>query len=201
MSPATNIIAADFFNQSTLKIAKELLGCYLAHYHPDGITIGKIVETEAYLSNDPACHAARGKTQRNEAMFGPPGHAYIYFIYGMYFCFNVVTGPIETGEAVLIRALEPVQGMELMQQRRQNKKLAKPIQLHQLCNGPAKLVIAMGIEKYQNKSCLQTSPLQLLQKDLSTPKKIITTTRIGIEQGKALPYRFYLKDNSFISKK
>lgn len=201
MLSATNIIAADFFKQSTLKIAKGLLGCYLAHQHPEGMTIGKIVETEAYLSDDPACHAARGKTQRNEAMFGPAGYAYIYFIYGMYFCFNVVTGPVEKGEAVLIRALEPIQGLELMQQRRQNKKSTKQLQLHELCNGPAKLVIAMGIEKHQNKFCLQTSPLQLLMPKSKTKHPITTTTRIGIVQGKELPYRFYLKNNIFVSKK
>ncbi|OGQ06929.1 MAG: 3-methyladenine DNA glycosylase [Deltaproteobacteria bacterium RIFCSPLOWO2_12_FULL_40_28] len=186
-----------FFKQSTLQIAKNLLGATLIHDSPQGTTIGRIVETEAYLSNDPACHAARGKTSRNQVMFGPPGHAYIYFIYGMYFCFNVVTGKEGIGEAVLIRALEPIVGLELMKTRRPKIKKNE-----HLCNGPAKLVLAMGIEKKQNGICLQGGSLRLERSSKTNLKSpIVSTTRIGIKNGAHLPYRFYFKENPFISKK
>ncbi len=190
------------FQKPTLQAAKDLLGMYLAHYSSEGLTIGRIVETEAYLHDDPACHASRGITPRNIAMFGPPGHAYIYFIYGMYHCFNVVTAPEGKGEAVLIRALEPIAGIELMKKRRK-KNLKRNLSLHELCNGPGKLVIAMGIHAKQNHHNLLSSELRLLPRDyFEKPKKfsIVKTKRIGIQKGAELPYRFYLKDNLFVSK-
>ena len=128
----------------TVAAAQALLGAVLWHKTDDGITAGRIVETEAYVFGDPACHASRGMTLRNAVMFGSPGKAYIYFIYGMYHCFNVVTRPKGMGEAVLIRALEPLEGIELMQQRR------KKHDVRHLCNGPCKLVIALGIQRDQN---------------------------------------------------
>src|SRR3989338_2180484 len=131
-----------FYEKTTIEIAKSLLGTYLVHESPVEKTVGMIVETEAYLANDPSCHGFRGETPRNRPMFGDPGHAYIYFIYGMYHCFNVVTAPVGVGEAVLIRALEPVEGMALMEKRRQGKK--------DLAGGPGKLVIAMGITRQMN---------------------------------------------------
>ena len=151
-----------------------------------------IVETEAYLANDPSCHGFRGETPRNRPMFGDPGHAYIYFIYGMYHCFNVVTAPVGVGEAVLIRALEPVEGMALMEKRRQGKK--------DLAGGPGKLVIAMGITRQMNGSSLMTGPLKIMRGDMKK-RPIVTTTRIGISSGHHLPLRFYLKGNPFISRK
>jgi DNA-3-methyladenine glycosylase len=125
----------------SLKSAKSLLGYKLVHQTSDGLTSGIIVETEAYHQDDPASHTYRGQTARNAVMFGPPGYAYIYFTYGMHYCFNVVTGPKGSGQAVLIRALEPTDGIELMRRRRgMNAEL-------QLTNGPAKLVQAMAISK------------------------------------------------------
>lgn len=179
----------------TIQIASQLLGNYLVHQTLDGLTMGKIVETEAYLSNDPACHASRGMTKRNQVMFGPPGHAYIYFVYGMYYCFNVVTAKKGVGEAVLIRALEPAQGIDLMFKRRPKAK-----NLKDLCSGPAKLVLAMGILKEQNGISLMEGPL-ILERAPLRKKEITTTTRIGIVNGAKLPYRFYLKGNRFVSKK
>ena len=178
------------YKQDTLSLAKELLGMYLVHESPEGKTVGKIVETEAYLADDPACHASRGKTKRNEQMFGKAGTAYVYFIYGMYHCFNVVSNKEGVGEAVLIRALEPVEGIELMKKRRENKEL---------CNGPAKLVMAMGIEKNHNGVDLHKDKLYL--KKGKKGFDIVSTTRVGISEGIDLPYRFYIQDNGYISRK
>ncbi len=185
--------------KNTIQVAKQLLGALLIHETSEGKTVGRIVETEAYLQKDPACHASRGVTPRNKMMFGPAGHAYIYFIYGMYDCFNVVTAAEGVGEAVLIRALEPVEGLDLMQQRRQQKsKSQKIFPPKGLCNGPAKLVIAMGLSRTQNGQNLLEGNLKIeLQK---RKEKMVTTTRIGIKEGADLPLRFYLRGNLFVSR-
>lgn len=191
----------NFFQKNTKQLAKELLGTFLVHKTPEGTTVGKIVETEAYLfKNDPACHAARGKTKRNAPMFESAGIIYVYFIYGVHYCFNIVSGKEDQGEAVLIRALEPVQGIELMQKRR-----GPNIEQKDLCNGPAKLVEAMAINKTHNQSSLLNGPIAVYDKNsFSTGKSkinIVRTTRIGINLGAELPLRFYIKDSEFISKK
>lgn len=163
--------------------------------------MGRVVETEAYLSEgDPACHAARGMTSRNRVMFGPPGIAYIYFTYGMHYCFNVVTGREGIPEAVLIRALEPLEGVELMAARRGRTGLKE------LCSGPGKLVQAMGIKPEENESDLVGGPIRFYR-DNSTPKvkeglrEIVATTRIGISSGEDLLLRFYIAGSPWISKK
>ncbi|MSR85848.1 DNA-3-methyladenine glycosylase [Candidatus Woesearchaeota archaeon] len=181
------------FLQDTKSIAKSLLGMYLVHESPEGKTVGKIVETEAYLWNDPAAHSFSGKTERNAPMFGKPGTTYVYFTYGMHFCFNVVTAKEGIGEAVLIRALEPIEGIGLMKLRRRVEEL------HQLCNGPAKLVQAMGIQKEYNTHFLLDKPLYLQERKEKI--KIVSTTRIGISKATKKKWRFYIKDNPFISKK
>lgn len=188
------MLPLSFYHQDTITLSKQLLGTQLVYESAEGITAGIIVETEAYLSDDPACHAYRRKTQRNAAMFGPAGQAYIYQIYGMHYCLNVVTAQEGTGEAVLIRALEPTRGIDLMQLRRSTQVLKN------LCSGPGKLVQAMGITSALNGISLLSSSLYLLP--ATTPvADIVTTTRIGITQGADLPYRFYIKGNSFISRK
>ncbi|MDR2428972.1 MAG: DNA-3-methyladenine glycosylase, partial [Candidatus Margulisbacteria bacterium] len=127
-----------FFEQPTVELAKALLGKYLVY----GRLRGKIVETEAYLyRGDPGCHAHKGQTPRNAPMFGPAGRTYVYFIYGMYHCLNIVSGKTGEGEAVLIRALEPAQGLETMQKNRRTLKLEN------LCNGPGKLTQAFGLTR------------------------------------------------------
>lgn len=193
------LLPRSFYDKDTVTIARELLGTYLVHDAPKGRTVGRIVETEAYLFSDPACHAHKGKTARNAAMFGPPGHAYIYFIYGMYHCFNVVTAPPGQGEAVLVRALEPVEGIALMEKRRGTPDV------HNLCSGPGKLVMAMGLRREQNGAPLFRGKLTLHARgsfDQSGSEPIVVTTpRIGITLGAELPLRFYIKGSRFASRR
>ncbi|AEI51411.1 DNA-3-methyladenine glycosylase [Runella slithyformis] len=188
----------------TLTLAKELLGCELVHESPEGRTAGIIVETEAYLTGDPACHAYRKKTARNAAMFGPAGSVYVYLIYGMYHCVNIVSAEEGRGEAVLIRALEPTEGIGLMQQRRAEKKgvASTTFTVRELCNGPAKLVRAMGITLADhNAGSLLDGANLYITSPKQTDFEVVTTTRIGITQGAELPYRFYIGGSRFVSKK
>src|SRR5260370_22840857 len=118
------ILNKTWYAQDTITVAKKLLGCLLVHLEEEKTTLGRSVETEAYLWNDPAAHAFVGKTKRNSVLFGPVGHAYVYFIYGMHYCVNAVTGQERKGEAVLIRALEPLQSLSVMRKERPREKLA-----------------------------------------------------------------------------
>ncbi len=211
MSRATTISAQplremrlgnDFFSLPTKKLARALLGTYLVHDSPEGRTAGRIVETEAYLfKRDPASHAFRGKTKRNAAMFGPPGHAYVYFIYGMYYCLNVVAENVGRGEAVLIRAAEPVHGVELMKRRRGSNSLFN------LCSGPGKLTKAFGITVKHDGISFQHGPLYFLDHSAydetnrrSRKAKIMATPRIGISVAKNLLLRYVIADNDFVSR-
>lgn len=179
--------------------ARNLLGAVLWHATPAGVTAGRIVETEAYLFHDPACHASRGKTMRNAAMFGPPGHAYVYLIYGMHHCFNVVTAPEGKGEAVLVRALEPLEGLDLMARRRGQDRFNK------LCNGPGKLAAALGLTRQQDGFPLHRGTLRIQSPQgypgwkASRLASLVTTTRIGISQAADWPLRFYLGDSDCVS--
>lgn len=184
-------------SKSTEEVAKSLLGMYLIRKTPKGKMIGRIVETEAYISKDPASHAFKGKTKRNSPMFGKAGTAYIYHIYGMYNCLNVVTEKENVGEAVLIRALEPLKGIKIMQENRKIKEIK------QLTNGPGKLCISMSINRELNNINLidPKSPLKIeIPRDYHAKKEIMITKRIGITKGKEQDLRFYIEDNPFISK-
>ena len=173
--------------------AKSLLGWLLVHDSPEGRTAGYIVEAEAYTSDDPASHTYTGLTPRNKAMFELSGTIYIYFTYGMHFCVNIVTGEKGSGQAVLIRALQPVEGIELMQKRR------AVTDVRNLANGPAKLVKAMGISKEHYGNHISSGSLFLEPGII--PAKIVQTTRVGIKKAITQPWRFYVGGSPWISKK
>ena len=191
----------NIFSLDTLSIAKNLLGYTFIHESDEGKTAGIIVETEAYLQDDPACHAYRKKSVRNAPMFGKAGTIYVYQIYGMHFCVNISTNQENIGEAVLIRALEPTEGLNLMEERRLKHSKLTQMKPKDLCSGPGKLVQAMGINKNMNDWHILDSGLKIIPPKIEiTDSDIITTTRIGITQGADLPYRFYIKGNKFVSK-
>ena len=185
----------EFYNRPTLKVAEELLGKYLVVNKRDKILSGKIVETEAYIgSDDPACHASRGMTLRNRVMFGPPGYAYIYFTYGMYHCLNLVTEKEGFPAAVLIRAIEPDQGVELMMRRRGTKSIKN------LTSGPGKLCQALGLDRSLNGEDLCSKKIWVEDRGVKGGK-IKSSSRVGINQGKNKKWRFYILDSEFVSKR
>jgi DNA-3-methyladenine glycosylase len=173
-------------------VARELLGKVLLH----GDTAGMIVETEAYLGlDDPASHASRGPTNRNRVMFGPPGQAYVYFIYGMYECVNAVTEADGTPGAVLIRAIEPLCGIEAMRRRREKAR-----SIEDLASGPGKLTMALGITRRLNRADLTASELTVREWRGAPPFEIDVTPRIGIRHAADWPLRFVVRGNPCCSK-
>jgi DNA-3-methyladenine glycosylase len=183
-----------FLAGDTTDAARKLLGCLLIRELDGQRLVGRIVETEAYHQTDAASHSYKGRTPRTDIMFGPAGFLYVYFTYGMHYCMNVVTGVEGEGSAVLIRAIEPVEGEALMQANRRGLSGA------QLSNGPAKLCQALRISKTLNGHNLHQPPLQLQVQPPVAPRDIIQTTRIGISQAQEKPWRFYIAGNPYISK-
>jgi DNA-3-methyladenine glycosylase len=175
-------------------VAPRLLGSWLVRDIEGQTLVARIVETEAYDESDMASHSYRGQTASNSVMFGPPGRLYVYFTYGKHYCCNVVTGPSGSGAAVLIRAVEPLEGQSVMHSLRQ------AVEPRNLTNGPAKVCQAMGIDKRLNGHDLRLKPLQLLIKRPIAQSSIIQTTRIGISRDTMRAWRYYLKHNSYVSK-
>jgi DNA-3-methyladenine glycosylase len=186
-----------FYQQSTRDVARQLLGKYLIRKHPDGTTVGRIVETEAYIGpEDKACHASKGRTARTEVMFGPAGYAYVYLVYGFHHMLNIVTESVDYPAAVLIRAVEPVGGVEIMKARRRTASL------HNLASGPGKLCQAFAIDRKLNGDDLRGKFLYLEERH-EAASKVVTTPRIGVDYAgpwKDKPWRFLIKDNEFVSK-
>ena len=201
LNPKTMILQRAFYQEDTITVSKNLLGKILVHESSHGTTAGRIVETEAYRGpEDQAAHSSGGRrTARNEVMFGEKGHAYVYFIYGMYYCFNVTAGDMPgKPEAVLIRALEPVAGKAIMAKRRGSRQ-AKALNL---TNGPSKLCMAMDISESQNRADLTSPPLYIKDAPSVLPDDIVETTRVGVYyagEWKDKPWRFYIKGNSCVS--
>jgi DNA-3-methyladenine glycosylase len=186
-----------FYEQSTIEVAKQLLGKYLVRKHPAGSTIGRIVEAEAYIGpQDLACHASKGRTKRTEVMFGPAGHAYVYYIYGFYNMLNLVTESKDYPAAVLIRAVEPVEGIELMESRRRNRVLRN------LTSGPGKLCQAFDIDRALNGADLCGNVL-FVEDHGEPPPKFQAKPRIGVDYAgkwKDKPFRFLIRGSEFVSK-
>ncbi len=180
-----------FFERSVHEVARELIGCRLAV----GETAGVIVETEAYEASDPACHAYIGRTARNEVLFGPPGHAYVYLSYGIHSLLNFVTEPEGTASAVLIRALEPTEGIELMRERRGRNEV------EELCSGPGKLSEALGVDVTLNGADLFEPPFELTGPAAGwAGAEVVTGPRIGITKAAELPWRYCVAGNRYVSR-
>lgn len=192
-------LPAEFYLQDTREAARKLLGQLLVRTLPTGETLsGVIVETEAYLKDDPACHAYTGQTPRNAMMFGPPGQTYVYFTYGLHMMLNLVCAPAGTAEAVLIRALEPRDGIETMRLNR-----GGILETKQLTNGPGKLAQALALTRLDHNGLSITDPtseLRVLPHEIP-PFEIVETTRIGISRGADLPWRYYVRGNAYVSRK
>ncbi|MCS6808240.1 MAG: DNA-3-methyladenine glycosylase [Bacteroidota bacterium] len=190
-----SILSQSFFARPTQIVAYELLGAILVRRNGHGILAGRIVETEAYLhDNDPASHAFRGRTPRNDAMFAAPAHLYIYKIYGIHYCVNITTEEEGRGAAVLLRAIEPLQGLDIMIQRRQTSVL------HNLCSGPGKLAQAFGFTLQDNYKSIVQPTLHILPAPTTTTIDVGISPRIGITKATDKLLRFYIQNNLFVSK-
>ena len=184
-------LGRDFYARSVHDVARDLIGCVVRH----GDTAGRIVETESYHMEEPACHAYSGVTSRTRTLFGPPGHAYVYFSYGIHSLLNAVAEGEGVGAAVLIRALEPVEGLEPMRARR---RVARD---EDLCNGPGKLTQALDIGLSLNGSSLVDGPIELMAREPGAREpRIVMGERIGITKAADLPWRFCAAGSRFLSR-
>ena len=184
-----------FYERDTEQVARDLLGAILRSATPDGITSGRIVETEAYLGeHDLACHAVAGLTARTKWLYGAPGTAYVYFIYGMHWCFNAVTRAVGSPSAVLVRALEPLEGIDLMRERR------GAVRDRDLTNGPGKLAAALGITGASNGLPLRGSAVEILRGAPVPDARVAVTPRIGITKSADWPLRWLVADSPWVSR-
>jgi DNA-3-methyladenine glycosylase len=188
-------LPARFYDRATELVARDLLGTVMECTTAEGITRARIVETEAYLGpDDPACHAAAGLTARTQHLFGPPGRAYVYFIYGMYWCFNAVTRERGHGAAVLVRAVHPLAGVELMRRRRPKVRTDRD-----LTNGPGKLCLAMGIVGTMSGASLRDGPVVIRAGEAVADDDVDATPRVGITQAADWPLRYLVRGDPFVS--
>lgn len=196
MSRSTRRMPRSFFARPSPEVGPDLLGRILVRRVGDGTLLtARIVEAEAYQEDDPASHSFRGRTNRTEVMFGPPGHAYVYFTYGMHHCMNVVTGSTGEGSAVLLRAAEPLEGLEEMARRRGTTDPRA------LCSGPGRLCQALGIDRAENGlDLVHGRRLWLLEGAPVTPSKISVGSRVGITSGTERPWRFSVQGDRFVSR-
>ncbi|MGD1051757.1 MAG: DNA-3-methyladenine glycosylase [Solirubrobacteraceae bacterium] len=187
--PGCGAIPAEFYAGEVCAVARALIGCVVRH----GETAGVIVETEAYHESEPACHAFVGLTGRTATLFGPPGVAYVYRSYGVHTMLNAVAEPEGIGAGVLIRALEPLEGVELMAERRGR------VRVEELCSGPGKLTQALGIELSHNGGDLREGPVTITPGS-GSPLAIVSSRRIGITKAIELPWRFSVAGSRFVSR-
>lgn len=189
-------LPTSFYNRDPRLVAVGLLGCVLSHERTEGLASGVIVETEAYRPEDPACHAYKGPTMRNRTMFRRAGLAYVYLSYGIHHLINVVCEGEGVGSAVLIRALRPLEGLELMARRRNRPEGSA----NGLCNGPGKLSQALGVDLSLDGRDLGEGPLVISAGD-EVPDEIVSTTRIGITRGVEFPWRYLVPGERDVSAK
>lgn len=195
-SRAGAVFPREFYARDTELVARDLLGCVLECHGDAGIVSGRIVETEAYLGeHDLACHAAAGRTRRTEPLYGPPGIAYVYFIYGVHWCFNAVTRDAGLPSAVLIRAVEPLEGADIMWQRRPAARSLKD-----LASGPGKLCAALGIDSRHNTLDLGRPPILIREGARVPDSRVVVTPRIGITQSADWPLRWIVADSPHVSR-
>ncbi len=193
MNPEGKKLKRGFYLRPTLVVAQELLRKTIVFHHPKGLLAADIVETEAYIGeDDPACHAAVGPTDRNSVMYGQGGHGYIYFIYGMYYCFNVVTERAGFPAAVLIRAVEPVCGEDIMAAN-------SPANCRLPTNGPGKFCRAFGLTREHNGFDLTDNILYLVERK-SHPPDIGVSPRVGIRRAAEHPWRFFDRSSKYVSR-
>jgi len=190
-------LSSRFFRRSAPIVAKDLLGRLFLHRVSGELCGGIIVETEAYDETDPASHSCHGKTDRNQMMFGSGGISYVYRSYGVHWCFNVSVGKKDYGAAVLIRAIEPIVGIEIMTKRRE-KSLSK-CPLRDIARGPGRLCQAMGIDLSHNGQDLLSEPLFMASPQAFRRPQSLATPRVGISKAIEVPWRFCIKDNPFVS--
>ena len=191
-----SILPKSFYDRETEIVAREMLGTVLECRTDAGTASGIIVETEAYVGeHDPACHAAAGRTRRTEPLYGRPGISYVYFIYGVHWCFNAVTRTEGLASAVLVRAIEPLAGIDLMQARRGER-----VRGVSLSNGPGKLCAALGIDGSLNGVSLQRGNLVVRAGSAVPDDQVVTTPRIGITKAADWPLRYLIKGNAWVSK-
>jgi DNA-3-methyladenine glycosylase len=184
-----------FYQRPVLEVTRDLLGRLLVHEAPEGTSAVRLVETEAYdgAGRDPASHAHRGRTARNAVMFGPPGHLYLYFTYGMHWCANVVCGPPGVAQAVLLRAGEPVRGVELMAARR---RASRP---RDLARGPARLCQALGLAGWANGAALTAGPVRLCAGWPVPDQRVAWTGRVGVTAAADRPWRALVAGDPHVS--